>query len=61
MAVAKNGIAYYYGEDMKTWWDLRLNQPRDARYLVIHFRHGWDNAGTGSAASVMKVAELDIY
>ena len=61
MAVAKNGIAYYYGEDMKTWWDLRLNQPRDARYLVIHFRHGWDNAGTGSAANVMKVAELDIY
>ena len=60
-AVAKNGIAYYYGANMKTWWDLPLKQARDARYLVIHFRHGWDNAGTGSAASVMKVAELDIY
>lgn len=61
MAVAKNGIAYYYGADMKTWWDLPLKEARDARYLVIHFRHGWDKDGTGSAANVMRVAELDIY
>ena len=60
-AVADKGITYYYGADMKTWWNLPLSKARDARYLVIHFRHGWDNAGTGSAASVMKVAELDIY
>ena len=60
-AAAETTIADYYGADMKTWWDLPLKQARDARYLVIHFRHGWDNTGTGSAASVMKVAELDIY
>ena len=60
-AVAKNGIAYYYGEHMTKWWDLPLSEARDARYLVIHFLHGWNNTGSGSAASVMKVAELDIY
>lgn len=60
-AVAKNGIAYYYGEHMTKWWDLPLSEARDARYLVIHFLYGWNNKGTGSAASVMKVAELDIY
>lgn len=60
-AVTSNGIAYYYGEDMKSWWDIKLNKEYDARYLVIHFRFGWDNAGTASALSVMKVAELDIY
>lgn len=60
-AVTSNGIAYYYGEDMKSWWDIKLSKEYDARYLVIHFRYGWDNGGTGKAASVMKVAELDIY
>lgn len=60
-AVASNGIASYYGADMKTWWDLPLSEARDARYLVIHFRHGWNNDGNGSALSVMKVAELDIF
>lgn len=60
-AVTSNGIAYYYGEDMKSWWDIKLNKEYDARYLVIHFRFGWDNAGTASALSVMKVTELDIY
>lgn len=60
-AAAETTIADYYGEDMKTWWNLPLSKERDARYLVIHFLHGWNNTGTGSAASVMKVAELDIY
>ena len=60
-AVTSNGIAYYYGEDMKSWWDIKLNKEYDARYLVIHFRYGWDNTGTAKALSVMKVAELDIY
>ena len=60
-AVTSNGIAYYYGEDMKSWWDIKLSKEYDARYLVIHFRFGWDNGGTGKALSVMKVAELDIY
>ena len=60
-ADADTKIADYYGEDMKTWWNLPLSEKRDARYLVIHFLYGWNNKGTGSAASVMKVAELDIY
>lgn len=60
-AVTSNGIAHYYGNDMKSWWDIKLSKEYDARYLVIHFRYGWDNAGTAPAASVMKVAELDIY
>lgn len=60
-ATAINGIAYYYGSDMKNWWDIPLNSERDARYLVIHFYQCWNDAGTGGAASKMKVAELDIY
>lgn len=60
-AAAETTIADYYGKDMKTWWNLPLSKARDARYLVIHFLHGWNNKGSGSAASVMKVAELDIY
>lgn len=60
-AVTSNGIAYYYGEDMKSWWDIKLSKEYDARYLVIHFFKGWNNEGAGPAASVMKVAELDIY
>ena len=36
-------------------------QPVTAIYLFIHFEKAWDNAGTNPAASMMKVAELDIY
>ena len=60
-AVTKKGISYYYGSDMKSWWDIPLSKEYDARYLVIHFYHAWNNAATGTAGSVMKVAELDIY
>lgn len=56
-----NGMAYYYGSDMKKWWEFDLKQPHDARYLVMHFEHGWDNAGKSTAASMLKIAEFDIY
>ena len=61
IAASGKTIADYYGEDMKGWWDIKLSKEYDARYLVIHFFKGWNNEGTGPAASVMKVAELDIY
>ena len=61
IAASGKTIADYYGEDMKGWWDIKLSKEYNARYLVIHFFKGWDNEGTGPAASVMKVAELDIY
>lgn len=50
-----------YGADKTKWWDNTLKQPVTARYLFIHFEKAWDNAGTKPAASMMKVAELDIY
>lgn len=49
-----------YGADKTKWWDNTLKQPVTARYLFIHFEKAWDNAGTKPAASMMKVAELDI-
>ena len=61
IADAKKGIAYYYGESMKDYWDIKLTKEYDARYLVIHFYQCWDDGATGGAASKMKVAELDIY
>lgn len=61
IAASGKTIADYYGEDMKGWWDIKLSKEYDARYLVIHFFKGWNNEGAGPAASVMKVAELDIY
>ena len=50
-----------YGADKTKWWNNTLEQPVTARYLFIHFEKAWDNAGTKPAASMMKVAELDIY
>ena len=59
-ADASKGIAYYYGEGMKKYWNINLNQEYDARYLVIHFYQCWNDKDNGGAASKMKVAELDI-
>ena len=59
-SVDKEGIKHYYGEEMKSWWDNKI-EPTSARYVFIHFEKAWDNAGTKPAASMMKVAELDIY
>lgn len=56
----KTSINDYYGENKNTWWDNKI-EPTSARYLFIHFEKAWDNAGTKPAASMMKVAELDIY
>lgn len=53
-------INNYYGENKNTWWDNKI-EPTSARYVFIHFEKAWDNAGTKPAASMMKVAELDIY
>lgn len=54
------GINYYYGTDFKKWWENSLTAATKARYLFIHFESSWNNVGTGTAASMMKVAELDI-
>lgn len=61
-----NGTAFTnikdcYGDNMQNWWKKDLKSPVDARYVLIHFEKAWDNAGTKTAASMMKVAELDIY
>lgn len=56
----KTSINNYYGENKNTWWDNKI-EPTSARYVFIHFEKAWDNAGTKPAASIMKVAELDIY
>ena len=56
----KTSINNYYGENKNTWWDNKI-EPTSARYVFIHFEKAWDNAGTKPAASMMKVAELDIY
>lgn len=61
IAEASKGIAYYYGESMKDYWNIKLTKEYDARYLVIHFYQCWNDGATGGAASKMKVAELDIY
>lgn len=61
IADATKGIAYYYGESMKDYWDIKLTKEYDARYLVIHFYQCWNDKEDGGAASKMKVAELDIY
>lgn len=61
IADATKGIAYYYGDSMKDYWDIKLTKEYDARYLVIHFYQCWNDGATGGAASKMKVAELDIY
>ncbi len=58
---SKNGIAYYYGNDMKKWWSFNLKTPQDARYIIMHVSHGWNNAGTASALSMLKIAEMDIF
>lgn len=61
-----NGTAFKnikdcYGDTMQNWWKKDLQSPVNARYVLIHFEKAWDNAGTKTAASMMKVAELDIY
>ena len=61
-----NGTAFKnikgcYGDNMQNWWKKNLKSPVNARYVLIHFEKAWDNAGTGTAANMMKVAELDIY
>ena len=61
IAEASKGIAYYYGEGMKDYWNIKLTKEYDARYLVIHFYQCWNDKENGGAASKMKVAELDIY
>ena len=61
IAETSKGIAYYYGEGMKDYWNIKLTKEYDARYLVIHFYQCWNDGATGGAASKMKVAELDIY
>lgn len=60
-SVDKEGIKHYYGEEIKSWWDKKIDSDVYARYLFIHFEKAWDNAGTKPAANMMKVAELDIY
>ena len=57
----KEGRARFYGDNNEFWWDIKLDNEYDARYLVIHFLYAWDNADTKTAAPVMKVAEIDIY
>lgn len=61
IAETSKGIAYYYGEGMKDYWNIKLTKEYDARYLVIHFYQCWNDKENGGAASKMKVAELDIY
>ena len=61
-----NGTAFTninecYGDNMQNWWKKDLKSPVDARYVLIHFEKAWNNVGTGTAANMMKVAELDIY
>lgn len=56
----KTSINDYYGKNKNTWWDNKI-EPTSARYLFIHFEKAWDNAGAKPAASMMKIAELDIY
>lgn len=61
-----NGTAFKnikecYGDDMQNWWKKDLKSPVNARYVLIHFEKAWNNVGTGTAANMMKVAELDIY
>lgn len=50
-----------YGDKMQNWWNKDLQNPVNARYVLIHFEQAWNNTGTGKAANMMKVAELDIY
>lgn len=50
-----------YGKDKKAWWDNTLDSAVSTRYIFIHFEKAWNNAGNGTAANMMKVAELDIY
>lgn len=61
IAETSKGIAYYYGEGMKDYWNIKLTKEYDARYLIIHFYQCWNDKENGGAASKMKVAELDIY
>lgn len=61
IAETSKGIAYYYGEGMKDYWNIKLTKEYDARYLVIHFYQCWNDKENGGAANKMKVAELDIY
>lgn len=61
-----NGTAFTninkcYGDIMQNWWKKDLKSPVNARYVLIHFEKAWNNVGTGTAANMMKVAELDIY
>lgn len=58
---SSKGMSFYYGSDMKSWWSFNLNTPIDARYIIMHVSHGWNNGGNGSAASMLKIAEFDIF
>lgn len=60
-STAFTNIKECYGDNMQNWWKKDLKSPVNARYVLIHFEKAWDNAGTKTAASMMKVAELDIY
>ncbi len=58
---AFNNIKECYGDEMQNWWKKDLKSPVNARYVLIHFEQAWNNVGKGTAANMMKVAELDIY
>lgn len=58
---AFDNIKECYGDEMQNWWKKDLKSPVNARYVLIHFEQAWNNVGKGTAANMMKVAELDIY
>lgn len=58
---AFDNIKECYGAEMQNWWKKDLKSPVNARYVLIHFEKAWNNVGKGTAANMMKVAELDIY
>lgn len=60
-STAFKNIKECYGDEMQNWWKKDLKSPVNARYVLIHFEKAWNNVGTGTAANMMKVAELDIY
>lgn len=60
-STAFDNIKECYGNKMQNWWKKDLKSPVNARYVLIHFEQAWNNVGKGTAANMMKVAELDIY
>ena len=60
-STAFDNIKECYGNKMQNWCKKDLKSPVNARYVLIHFEQAWNNVGTGTAANMMKVAELDIY